>query len=89
MNEPDVGGEACSHILDRVYAFHDHALSEDEAAEIRRHLMACEPCLDHYDVEQAMRVLIRRCFHTEPAPDALRLKLKATYTRTVTVTESD
>jgi len=89
MNEPAVSREACSHILDRVYQFHDQALSEDEATEIRRHLMACEPCLDHYDVEQAMRLLIRRCFHTEPAPDALRLKIQAAYARTVTITEAE
>ena len=89
MSEPDVSREACSHILDKVYEFHDQALTEDEAAEIRRHLVACEPCLDQYDVEQAMRMLIRRCFHTEQAPDALRLKIRATYTRTVTITEQE
>ena len=37
----------------------------------------------------AMRLLIRRCVHTEPAPDALRLKIRAAYTRTVTITDSE
>ncbi|MDQ7993300.1 MAG: mycothiol system anti-sigma-R factor [Propionicimonas sp.] len=87
MNESDVSREACSHVLERVYQFHDQALTEAEATEIRQHLMACEPCLDHYDVEQAMRLLIRRCFDAEHAPDALRMKLRATYT--VVVTDSE
>lgn len=92
MSEPEVNREVCSHILERVYEFHDHELSAQEAAEIRQHLMACEPCLDEFDVEQAMRLLIRRgCSHAS-APETLRMKIKASYTQTTvttTTTETD
>lgn len=89
MSKPDVSREACSHVLSQVYEFHDQAITEDEATEIRQHLLACEPCLDQYDVEQAMRVLIRRCFEAEHAPDELRLKIRTSYSHTVVVKDSD
>jgi len=72
--------EECTHVLSRVYAFHDHAISEAEAAEIRDHLLACEPCLDRYDVEQAMRLLIRRCCGAERAPETLRVRIRTQIT---------
>ena len=68
---------------DKIYE-----LRPAEADEIREHLLACEPCLDHYQVEDAWRLLIRRCCAGEKAPDGLRLRVRATYTRTVIVTET-
>lgn len=35
--------EACDRALQRLYEFHDHALTEAEADEIREHLLACDP----------------------------------------------
>ena len=81
--------EDCTDVLRRLYAFHDRELSESEADEIRAHLMACEPCLDHYQVEDALRLLIRRCCAAEKAPETLRLRVRATWTRTVIITETD
>lgn len=84
MTEP----EDCSQVLARVHEFHDHALSEDEADEIRAHLIACEPCLDRYDVEEAMRLLIRRCCSSERAPETLKLRVRAQISsRTVIVVD--
>ena len=68
--------EECQQMLDRIYAFHDQELSEEEMDEIRQHLLACEPCLDHYEVEHAMRLLIRRGCR-ESAPDELRVRVHA------------
>jgi anti-sigma factor (TIGR02949 family) len=79
--------EDCTSVLRSLYAFHDNELSAAEADEIRQHLMACEPCLDHFQVEDALRVLIRRCCADERAPEGLRLRMRATYSRTVTFTE--
>lgn len=83
MNDPTK--QACAHILERLYEFHDRELTEAEADEIREHLLACEPCLDRYDVEQALRVLIRRCCSGQAAPESLRLRIRTTITRTVIV----
>ncbi|PFG16833.1 mycothiol system anti-sigma-R factor [Propionicimonas paludicola] len=69
----------CSSVIEQVYAFHDNELSAEEADEIREHLMACEPCLDRFQVEEAMRVLIRRCCREDLAPDGLRVRLQAKF----------
>ena len=81
------GSDECSKMIDRIYAFHDHELCVAEADEIREHLLACEPCLDRFDVENAMRVVIRRCCSGEHAPDTLRLRVRTSFTRTVVITE--
>jgi mycothiol system anti-sigma-R factor len=80
--------EDCTSVLSSLYAFHDNELSAAEADEIRQHLMACEPCLDHFQVEDALRVLIRRSCTDERAPEGLRLRMRAAYSRTVIYTEN-
>ncbi len=80
--------EDCTEVIRNLYAFHDHELTDAEADEIRAHLLACEPCLDHYQVENALRVLIRRCCSEEKAPETLRMRVRATWTKTVIVTEA-
>ena len=79
----------CGDVLRHLYEFHDHELSDAEADEIREHLLACEPCLDRFQVEEAMRLLIRRCCSAEKASDELRMRVRATWTRTVIITETD
>lgn len=88
MSEP-TANQPCDHILEQLYAFHDRELTEAEADEIREHLLACEPCLDRYDVEQALRVLIRRCCSGQAAPESLRLRIRTTITRTVIITDGN
>ncbi len=80
--------EDCTDVLRNLYAFHDNELTQADADDVREHLMACEPCLDHYQVEDALRLLIRRCCAEEKAPDNLRVRMRATYSRTVIITES-
>jgi anti-sigma factor (TIGR02949 family) len=88
MNEPEL--HDCSEVLEQVYAFHDHELTEEEADHIRQHLMACEPCLDRFEVEDALRTLIRKCCNSEAiASDQLRLRVQTTYSETVIATEAD
>jgi len=67
----------CRRMLERLYAFHDQELPETQMDEIREHLMACEPCLDHYEVEEAFRVLIKRGLGHEHAPEVLRERIHA------------
>ena len=82
--------EDCTEVLRSLYAFHDNELTAAEADDIRQHLMACEPCLDHFQVEDAMRLLIRRCCAEEKAPEGLRMRMQATYSHTViSIEETD
>lgn len=80
--------EDCTEVIRHLYAFHDHELTSAEADQIREHLLACEPCLDHYEVEDAMRLLVKRCCSAEKAPESLRMRVRATYSRTVIITET-
>ena len=72
----------CGQALARVYSFLDGELPDAEADRIRVHLAACDHCLDHFDVEQAMRALVRRCCTAERAPDSLRLRVVTTLSAT-------
>ena len=80
MSEPGHGLPDCSAVHEQVYAFPDHQLSAAAAADIREHLMACEPCLDKFQVEEAMRALIQRCCREDLAPEGLRVRIRASFT---------
>ena len=65
----------CELVAERMYEFLDHELDEATGDEIRAHLAACEPCLHRYDVEQAVRTVLRRCCTGEVAPAHLRTRI--------------
>jgi mycothiol system anti-sigma-R factor len=65
----------CEHMLERVYQFLDHELDTASSDEIREHLAQCEPCLDRYDVEQAVKTLVNRSCGGDKAPNHLRTKV--------------
>ena len=70
----------CEHVLERVYEFLDHELDEASGDAIRQHLVDCEPCMDRFDVEQAVKALVNRCCGGDRAPDHLRAKVLAQLT---------
>jgi mycothiol system anti-sigma-R factor len=65
----------CEHMLERVYQFLDHELDTASSDQIREHLAQCEPCLDRYDVEQAVKTLVNRSCGGDKAPNHLRSKV--------------
>ncbi|HYP46273.1 MAG TPA: mycothiol system anti-sigma-R factor [Propionibacteriaceae bacterium] len=65
----------CAHVLKRVYEFIDNELDSASGDTIREHLSACEPCLDKFDVEQAVKSLVARRCGGDTAPDHLRAKV--------------
>ncbi|WP_152360595.1 mycothiol system anti-sigma-R factor [Microlunatus speluncae] len=71
----EAGDHDCQQVLARVYEFLDHELDDASGDAIRSHLAACEPCLDRFDVEQAMKSLVSRCCGNDKAPDQLRDKV--------------
>jgi mycothiol system anti-sigma-R factor len=66
----------CDGVLDRVYAYIDGEVPEDDVESIRRHLDECAPCLEEYQVEAALKALVRRSC-TERAPEQLRRRIHA------------
>lgn len=67
--------EDCTYAMRNVHAFLHGELSENEADEIRGHLMTCEQCLQFYDVETLITALVRRSCPPEAASSTLRLKV--------------
>ena len=71
----------CDQILARIHQFLDHELDEASLDAIRAHLVACERCLDDYDVMQAVKKLVNRCCRGEHAPPQLRITILTSMTR--------
>jgi mycothiol system anti-sigma-R factor len=65
----------CEQVLERMYEFLDNELDNATGDAIRHHLTACEPCLDRFDVEQALRALVRQRCGGDVAPTHLRQKI--------------
>ncbi len=70
-----MGAGDCEHVLERVYEFIDNELDNASGDAIRQHLSDCEPCLDKYDVEQAVKKLVARRCGGDTAPSHLREKV--------------
>ena len=58
-----------------MYEFLDNEIDTANGDAIRQHLAECEPCLDRFDVEQAVKAVVRRCCGGEHAPEHLRTRI--------------
>jgi len=65
----------CREVLDRVFEYLDDEMAELDCAKIKQHLEECGPCLQEYNLDTALKALIRRSCACEPAPDELRTKI--------------
>ncbi len=64
----------CDEALQELYTFLDGELTETKRAKIKTHLDDCSPCLEVYDFEAELRLVIKhRC--QESVPDSLRDKV--------------
>ena len=77
----------CRDVLDRVYEFLDNELGEPDYAKIKQHLVECGPCLRQFDLDDAVKALVRRSC-SEAAPDQLRLKILGRITEVRTQLEA-
>ncbi|HLM20221.1 MAG TPA: mycothiol system anti-sigma-R factor [Propionibacteriaceae bacterium] len=71
----DASFDDCEHVLERVYEFLDNELDAATSDAIRQHLAMCEPCIDRFDAEQAVKALVHRSCGGEAAPSHLRAKI--------------
>lgn len=69
--------EACAKALDKLQSFLHGNLSEDQADLIREHLLACEKCMDDFDVEVIISDMLRRCNPPSSASKQLRSRIMA------------
>lgn len=64
----------CYEAVELLYHYLDGELTEERRVVITRHLDDCPPCLDAFDFESELRVVIaHRC--REEVPDSLRAKV--------------
>lgn len=78
----------CGEVLDKVYTYLDHELGPQDYAKIRQHLVECGPCLRQYDLDGAVKALVRRSCSGEAAPEALRRKILVRITEVRTTSEA-
>jgi mycothiol system anti-sigma-R factor len=64
----------CRDVLDRVYEYLDAELTHHDIGKIKQHLDECGPCLQHFDLEGALKALVRRSCQ-DHAPADLRNKI--------------
>lgn len=66
----------CNDALHELYTFLDGALTVERRELIRAHLDDCNPCLEHYDFEAELRVVIStKC--KEEVPQHLKDRIRA------------
>ena len=69
-------GDDCGEAIEKLYTFLDGELTDQRRLEIRRHLDDCSPCLEAFDFEAELRVMISvRC--RDEVPEALRVRVAA------------
>jgi anti-sigma factor (TIGR02949 family) len=78
--QSDAAGTDCSEVLHRVYEYLDGEMTRDDTAKIAHHLEACSPCLKQYDLDQALKALVKRSCASEEAPVELRTQIMARIT---------
>ncbi|OYN90934.1 mycothiol system anti-sigma-R factor [Parenemella sanctibonifatiensis] len=66
--------DACADALTNMFTFLDDELQAMHADDIRLHLAACEPCMDAFELETAIREAVRRSCAAQ-APKSLRVRI--------------
>ncbi|MSS45398.1 mycothiol system anti-sigma-R factor [Cutibacterium sp. WCA-380-WT-3A] len=67
--------ESCCWVIDHLQEFLHGEMSQDDADAFRRHIAACESCMDEADMEAAVSRALKRCNRTVAAPLQLRSRL--------------
>jgi mycothiol system anti-sigma-R factor len=68
---------SCEDALTELYTFLDGELTAEKREHIAHHLDDCNPCLERYDFEAELRIVIStKC--KESVPESLKAKIAAT-----------
>lgn len=73
----------CEEALRELYVFLDGELTEERRSLIARHLDDCNPCLEVFDFEAELRLVIQqKC--REQVPPELRMRIEQVLRSTAT-----
>jgi mycothiol system anti-sigma-R factor len=67
--------QECADFLERIVYLLDNELDEGECAAVRIHLEECHPCLETYDLQRTVKMLVARSC-SERAPETLRERVR-------------
>jgi len=58
----------CDEAISSLYSFLDRELTADEMVRIRTHLEDCSPCLEAFDFEAELRIVVKaKCNESLPS----------------------
>jgi mycothiol system anti-sigma-R factor len=64
----------CADFLEQIVYFLDNELDAADCSAVRKHLDACNPCLERYDLQRTVKAIVARSC-SEPAPDEVRRRV--------------
>jgi mycothiol system anti-sigma-R factor len=64
----------CDEALRTLYSFLDGELTTERRAAIQRHLDQCSPCLEAFDFEAELKMVVARCCRDQ-VPEHLRQRI--------------
>jgi len=73
MEEPESGGD-CEQALRTLYYFLDGELTYERRLAIQHHLDECSPCLEAFDFEAELKIVIARSCRDQ-VPEGLRRRV--------------
>ena len=62
----------CSEALLRVFEYLDGEMGPDDVSRVRAHLDACAECFRQYDLDQMVKMVVKRSCSQQSAPTQLR-----------------
>ena len=65
----------CEQALAEIYTYLDGELTDEKRSLIAGHLEGCNPCIEVYDFEAELRVVISTRARNETVPESLRLRI--------------
>ena len=65
----------CGEALRQLYVFLDGELTPDLRTVIRTHLDRCACCLEAFDFEAELRVVVSSCCRSDEVPEHLRVRV--------------
>jgi mycothiol system anti-sigma-R factor len=80
--------ESCADFLDRIVYMLDNELDDNEVVAVKLHLDECGPCLEKYDVQRTIKMIVARsCAESAPAELRERVKVRLRQVQ-IQITES-
>jgi mycothiol system anti-sigma-R factor len=76
--------DECADVLQSMVYFLDNELDQADCVAVRQHLDSCNPCLEKYDLQRTVKMVVARsCAETAPADlrDRVRLRIREVQVR--------